>query len=155
MTPIQDPGGEPRWLLYARAELARGVKEIKGPEHNPRILEYFTATKLVPRDGDETAWCSAFVGYCLQQTGFVPSGSAAARSYLKWGIPLGVPRLGAIVVLSRGENPLNGHVGFWVGQSPMQVMLLSGNQADSVSIAAYGRWRVLGYRWPLEAMGSP
>jgi uncharacterized protein (TIGR02594 family) len=60
----------------ALAELASGVAEVVGVEHNPRILEYHTATSLGASE-DEVPWCAAFVNWCLLQAGAASSSSGA------------------------------------------------------------------------------
>jgi hypothetical protein len=43
-----------------------------------------------------------------------------------------------------------GHVGFVVGEDMARhaLLLLGGNQGNAVSVAAFDRNRVVGYRWP-------
>ena len=139
----------PVWMRAAEAELARGVREIAGTEHHPRILEYHAATSF-QASTDEVPWCSSFVNWCMQQAGYDGTRSAAARSWLTWGEPLEQPTYGAITVLARGKNPALGHVGFFTDRRGTDVLLMSGNQGNAVSIAAYPVARVLGYRWPRE-----
>ena len=62
--------------------------------------------------GVEPPFLLAFVGAMLARAGIEPSGSLAARSYLTWGIKLGAPRQGCIVVLKRGKG-WQGHVAFF------------------------------------------
>src|SRR5262249_37348156 len=98
---------------------------------------------------DETAWCAAFLGACLERAGIRSTRSLAARSYLAWGESVGEFRPGVIAVLSRTADPALGHVGFLVGQTADAVILLGGNQGDCVSVQAFPRSRLLGLRWPL------
>jgi uncharacterized protein (TIGR02594 family) len=125
-----------------------GVKERAGDADHPRILEYLRATTLPePYCGrDETSWCSAFVNWCLAQTGITGTNSAAARSWQQWGREITEPVPGCIVVLWRG-NPSSwqGHVGFFISQADRFVTLLGGNQGDAVTISRYARNRVLSY----------
>ena len=101
-----------------------------------------------PFRDDETSWCAAFVGSVLEETGITSTRSAAARSYIKWGIAC-AQRLGAIVVFSRPGSSWSGHVGFVVGRDAVgRVMVLGGNQGDAVTISPFETARVLGYRWP-------
>lgn len=138
---------EPDWLLRARREI--GVKERPGSDHHPRIVQYLAATRISPtRHEDETPWCAAFVCWVLEQSGITSTRSAAARSYLGWGLELVEPVPGCVVVLSRTDSPAHGHVGFYVGGSDEDVLVLGGNQANSVSMRLYPRERVLSYRWP-------
>jgi uncharacterized protein (TIGR02594 family) len=70
-----------------------------------------------------------------------------AKSWLGVGRPVDQPHLGDVVVLWR-EHPKSwkGHVGLFIRQTPNWVYLLGGNQGNRVSIQAYRRHRVLGYR---------
>ncbi len=136
---------EPIWLHEARKHL--GQKELKGAQHNPLILRWWTAIRA-PFTDDETPWCAAFVGGVLESVGIKSTRSAMARSYLKWGFPIASPELGCVVVFERG--PTFGHVGFVMGRDLRgNLMVLGGNQGDAVTIAAFNPARVIGYRWPV------
>ncbi|HEY8880912.1 MAG TPA: TIGR02594 family protein [Roseateles sp.] len=104
-------GGVPRHLEIARGEL--GTHEIRGSRNNPRVVEYHQATSLKAKD-DETAWCSAFVNWTMQQAGVHGTNSAAARSWLNWGqaVPKDSAHVkpGDVIVFPRGNNPTQGHV---------------------------------------------
>jgi uncharacterized protein (TIGR02594 family) len=141
------PDDESPWMRVAAEEL--GQRELHGQRHNRRIVDYLRAVGL--SGGDETPWCSAFANWCLQRVGMVGSGRANARSWLAWGQPLGITeaRYGCITVLRRTSNPARGHVGFWVGTRAGRVLLLGGNQLNSVCVRGYPLDRVLGFRWPL------
>ena len=135
----------PAWMEVAIAE--SGQREIPGPRHNERILEYHRWTSLQASD-DETPWCSAFVNWCMGKAGFAGTNSAAARSWLTWGQRI-EPRYGCIAVLWRGSPAsAQGHVGFYVGEDDGYISLLGGNQGDRVSIAKFPKTRVLAFRWP-------
>jgi uncharacterized protein (TIGR02594 family) len=138
-------GQEPPWLPIARGEI--GVREIAGPEDNPRIQEYHASTSLKATD-DETPWCSAFVNWCLQQAGLEGTGSAMARSWLDWGQKVTEPQPGDVAVFARGTGN-QGHVGFCLGRSGGSVKLLGGNQNDEVNVAWQNASRLLGYRRPI------
>ncbi|WP_322470304.1 TIGR02594 family protein [Hydrogenophaga sp. SNF1] len=136
---------DPLWLAEARRYL--GVREIPGVNHHPLILAMWKAIKRGGIRDDETPWCAAFVGFCLENVGIVSSRFESARSYLEWGRPLDKPVPGCITVLGRTGG---GHVAFGAGVDRHgDLLLLGGNQGNSVSIAAFPRSRVLGYRWPL------
>lgn len=134
----------PPWLDVALKEL--GVAEVQGPKDNPRIVEYHQATTLKATD-DEVPWCSSFACWCMQQSSVIHLHKATARSWLLWGVPLQKPAYGCVVVIKRGNNPAQGHVGFLVGIDAEHVHILGGNQGDKVSIAPFKREDVLGYRW--------
>jgi uncharacterized protein (TIGR02594 family) len=142
---------DPSWLTVARGEL--GVREVAGKADNPRIEEYLRTVTRLHDPADETPWCSAFVNWCVEHSGLVGTGRANARSWLRWGLPIATPRIGCVVVLWRqARASTKGHVAFLVGRGPGPVLqLLGGNQANAVSVRAYPRSRVLGYRWPNDA----
>src|SRR6185369_3251163 len=102
-----------------------GTREVKGPQHNAAILRMWEAIKSPLRD-DESPWCAAYVGHCLEAAGVQSTRSAAARSYLRFGDPVGGDirnAYGAIVVLSRPGNSWSGHVGFLTGYDPQAEVL--------------------------------
>ena len=124
------PAGQPKWLTVALGE--RGVKEIRGSEDSPRVLEYHQATSLKAKD-DETSWCSSFVNWSMKQAGVQGTNSAAARSWLNWGEKVTPDaahvKPGDVIVFPRGNNPAFGHVAIVkevLGDG--QVMVVGGNQ---------------------------
>lgn len=154
MTRIVPNDGDPIWLRVAYGELSRGVRERRGPEDDPSILDYLSATNYGGPLHDEVPWCSAFACWCMEQAGVKSPRAANARSWLDWGEPLTTPRRGAIAVFARGAGELAGHVGFWLQSLAFADVLLGGNQADAVSVAPCQRagraHRLLGYRWPAQ-----
>ncbi|MCV0393956.1 MAG: TIGR02594 family protein [Rhizobiaceae bacterium] len=125
----------------ARAELALGVREISGSRHNPRIVMYHSTTRggAAP---DETAWCSSFVNYCVEQAGLRGTDSKWARSWHDsggWGRDVTAAAVeGDIVVFRRqGTNVDGGHVGFFIEEDASSILLLGGNQGNRISIARY------------------
>jgi len=142
------PAGSPDapWYEVAMQEMAIGVDEIPGPEDNPRIVAYHQSTTL-EADDDETPWCSSFVNWCVQRAGVQGTRSALARSWLSWGQELTAPRRGCIVVLRRGSNAQQGHVGFYHDDAGDRILVLGGNQGNRVNISSFPKDRVLGYRW--------
>jgi uncharacterized protein (TIGR02594 family) len=144
---------QPRWLELAWADL--GVAEAPGPANNPKVVRYYADAGHPEVGADEVAWCAAFVGACLERAGVTGTRSLMARSYLAWGEPLEEPRTGAVAILSRGADPSLGHVGFLVGQTADDVILLAGNQGDAVSVQAFPLSRLVGLRWPASPAAAP
>lgn len=146
------PQTEPKWLTLARAEI--GVQEIKGPQSNEKILEYFKDAGHDEIDNEDVAWCAAFTSAILKRAGVAPlqpSKSLGARNYERWGIPLTSPRLGAIGVKYRaGGSPKDwtGHVGIIVAANPTTIWMISGNSRNRVGIDAFRRVEFTAYRWP-------
>jgi uncharacterized protein (TIGR02594 family) len=144
-------GNEPPWMIEARKHV--GLKEIPGAKHALQILEWWEAIKAPFRD-DETPWCAAFVGGCLETVGIRSTRSAAARSYAKSErfFKLSKPAQGCIVVFWRGSpTGWSGHVAFLAGIGDGAIWCLGGNQGDKVSIAKFSPGRLIGYYWPYES----
>jgi uncharacterized protein (TIGR02594 family) len=125
----------------AQAELARDVREIAGPEDNPRIVLYHSTTSG-GASPDETAWCSSFVNYCVEQAGSKGTDSKWARSWHDgdWGqVVTEDPRAGDIVVWRRKSASMDGgHVGFLVEKiGDNTIRVLGGNQSNRVRISDY------------------
>lgn len=135
----------PPWLIVADGELQQA--EVPGPGNNPRIVEYFKATTY-HATADAVPWCSAFLNWVMAKAGVKGSGSAAAISWLHWGLDLGEhPRLGCVVVFEH-------HVSLYVGPDPQfdnHIRCEGGNQSDRVKVSSYPLEDVLSYRWPKEA----
>jgi uncharacterized protein (TIGR02594 family) len=137
----------PRPIDIALQELAQGVAEIPGREDNPRIVMYHRTTEGGAAH-DETAWCSSFVNYCVEQTGLQGTDSKAARSWhdQDWGRDVTTaPIEGDIVVFSR-HSPTEdgGHVGFFITDEDDQIRILGGNQHNRISIGLYPKDGSLG-----------
>ncbi len=135
------------WLKIAFEEM--DTCEVTGPGANPKIVGYHSITTL-KATSDEVPWCASFVGWCLEKGGIKSTKSAAARSYEDWGIAIAKPVEGCIVILSRGADPRNRHVGFYVEETDRTVAILGGNQDNRVKIAPFNKSRVIGYRWPFD-----
>jgi uncharacterized protein (TIGR02594 family) len=136
--------------LIATAESALGLNEDK----QKNILANYLSAGGIEIDPSQTAWCASFVNATLAKTGLDGTGALNARSFLNWGTEITTPQLGDVVVLSRGSDPAKGHVGFFKGfDADGNILILGGNQGDSVSVNAYNKDRLLGYRRPDGATG--
>jgi uncharacterized protein (TIGR02594 family) len=170
---VRDPE---RFRLLSRelpnaAQAALGKMEaVRLEERNPEINKYFQGVKTDPAydkkgrsfdiaptyesggHGQITAWCAAFVNWCLNQAGIPHLGYATARSWLDFGTPVASPVYGCITVIrpSRATGSTTGHVAFFVGHQGSKIKLLGGNQGDQVSEALFAESTVLGYRWPTK-----
>lgn len=146
---------DPPWLAYARQQI--GVREIKGPRHEPRILAM--ARRVAPWLGiavadDETPWCGTFAADCVRAARLDPPKIAVrAKAWASWGGPISLaatrPPLGAVAVFERQGG---GHVGFVVAvHRDGSLDILGGNQGDAVNIRRFGRDRLVALRWPRGA----
>jgi len=95
-------------------------------------------------------WCADFINFILRRTGHTTTNSRAAKSFLDYGKRIDSPRVGAIVVLTRGVN--NGHVGIVRGTDGAgNIIVISGNHGNKVWESPYPKSRVLGYVIPSES----
>ncbi len=157
------------WMERAAGEL--GVAEIPGKSSDKRVDTYHAS--LPPPDGkavhDETAWCSAFANWCLQNSGIKtqPAVNRSARSWMHWGQTC-KPTPGCIVVFWRRPEPTDkdskiqagwtkdqlikdgsyGHVAFYCGQAGDRVLVYGGNQSPSTH---YSEGEVCKKRYPLDS----
>ena len=140
----------PETLKIALGEL--GQKEIRGAQHNKRILEYQETTGLEFGD-DETPWCSIFANWVSLQANLPRSKKPNARSWLDTGWKTSWPQPGDIVVFWRGKrNGWKGHVGFFMGytKSGKSIYCIGGNQDDAVTVQSYPLSKVIGFRSLVE-----
>jgi uncharacterized protein (TIGR02594 family) len=135
----------PPWLELSYKEL--NTREIRGPEANPKIVDYFKYCSY-KSTSDETPWCSAFACAMMERSGIPSPKSARARDWQKWGLRILKPVQGCVVVLKRGDNPEQGHVGFYVYETENTIALLAGNQSNQVGIQEFSKFDVLDFRIP-------
>jgi uncharacterized protein (TIGR02594 family) len=146
-------GGPATWLKIAIKE--KGVTEIKGKKHNPRIIQYHATTTL-QASTDEIAWCSSFVNWVMIQAGIGGTNSATAASWLKWGTAC-TAKKGAVAII-RNTNAANSsltysgnHVGFFNNETAKHFVIFGGNQSNQVKVSYYPKssWTLYGYRWAI------
>jgi uncharacterized protein (TIGR02594 family) len=141
---------------YDLAQRFVGLKEVPGVASNPLVLGMLRLD-VADVQGDDVAWCSAFVNFIAWMLRLPRSKSLAARSWLGIGQPVELRDAKAgfdVVVLQRGSGPqpgpdviaAPGHVGFYSGMSGGNVVLLGGNQGDAVTLAQFSSQRILGIR---------
>lgn len=124
-----------------------GIYEWAGKENNPRILQYFKDIGQKWVKEDATAWCAAFVNWCLVKAGRPQTGALNARSFMSYGESTKTPELGDIVVLWReNKDGTLGHVGFYINETKSNIYILGGNQRDQVNILKFSKEYLLDYR---------
>ena len=134
---------DPVWLAIARADI--GQRETLGPNDSPWIrnmLKTLGATWLLGQP-----WCGGAVAEWMRAADCaIPRHWYRARAWADWGQALTRPAHGCVAVFSRTGG---GHVGLVVGEDHAgRLLVLGGNQGDAVNVRAFGRDRVLSYRWP-------
>jgi uncharacterized protein (TIGR02594 family) len=137
------PSSEPVWLEVARSQL--GVTEAKNPG---TVVGYHQATRLRAQSA-KTPWCASFVSWCLEKVGLPNPRTARARDFATYGVAT-YAEPGCIIVLDKMATDAggSGHVAFLVGVEGADLLLLGGNQSNSVCIKRYPAERAIAYRWP-------
>ena len=125
-------------------------KSVKVDRHE---LKNMMATgNKAPIDPARIPWCAAFANAILVRSGYETSGSLMARSFLQYGVVTKDPKVGDIVVTTRGRSRSAGHVGFFDGfeyfEGVKYVKVFGGNTAKSVQVGYFPVNEVLGYRTP-------
>lgn len=126
------------------------IAELPGRDEHPFVQWCHMLCGLGSNQPDETPWCSSFVNAIAWQLRLPRSKSAAARSWLAIGETVSSVNFATVgydvVVLTRGSNPMQGHVGFYAGSTGEHVSVLGGNQGNTVSIASFPLRDVVGFR---------
>lgn len=141
---------------YSLAQRFVGIEEVAGRVANPQIMAMLKLDAEWPQ-GDEVAWCSAFMNYIAWLLRLPRSKSLMARSWLQMGVPIELELAVAgfdVVIFKRGPDPqpgpdvINapGHVGFYAGVHEGKILTLGGNQSDTVRVSGYAESRLLGVR---------
>ncbi|MBK9327718.1 MAG: TIGR02594 family protein [Sphingobacteriales bacterium] len=130
------------WIDKAKSQI--GIKEdLNKDANNPEVVKYLNYDG-VPSDMrstmDKTAWCGAFVNYCLEESGYTGESTnpLAVENWMgmwnNWtdGVQIDEPEYGALVTFG------NNHIGFVVGlDGKGNLYVLGGNQDDEVNISIY------------------
>jgi uncharacterized protein (TIGR02594 family) len=129
---------------------------------NPVIVLFFVATHTQP-SGDQTAWCAAFVNWCLAKSGIRGTNDPSSQSFIKqkWGTEVwnktqgtmpSIAKRGDIAIFRHKSDPVHGHVCFFTQVSKgydRRIDVLGGNQIrgagpnrihliDSVAMKVFG-----------------
>lgn len=156
-----------RQIPYSAFEMAQryvGIKEVSGQFDNPQIMAWLKLDMQWP-EGDEVPWCSAFVNGIAHAFRLPRSKSLRARSWLLMGEPIDLekaePGFDVVIIKRAGDDSgpdvidAPGHVGFYAGIERFtdrggtdreRILILGGNQGNSVSIAGFSSDRLLGVR---------
>lgn len=143
---------ETRPLVWAADKL--GEKEIPGDRDNPFIVWCFKEVGRPEFKDDETPWCAAFVGAALKNAGcHYLHGNLLAREYLKYGVELDEPEVGALIIMKRGTSEWQGHVAFISDIHGRTIKYIGGNQSNAVTEDEVDRYatKILGFRRPVSA----
>ena len=141
---------------FSMAERFVGVKEVSGSASSPQVLAMLRLDAEWP-EGDDVPWCSGFMNYVAWLLRLPRSKSLLARSWLGVGSSVTLEEAEAgfdVVILKRGGSAepgpevldAPGHVGLFAGRDGEGILVLGGNQSDSVNVQIYPASRLLGIR---------
>jgi uncharacterized protein (TIGR02594 family) len=136
-----------RKINFAAAENMIGLNARRDRYY---LKQKFTQTFGRTVDPARIPWCAAWANLVLAENGIQGTNSLLARSFENWGRPISNPSQGDLVVLRRGRNRIQGHVGFFYAfierDGVKYVGLLGGNQGHEVKISYYPISKVIAYR---------
>jgi uncharacterized protein (TIGR02594 family) len=122
-----------------------GFHSDAGPARVLPVAERYRGTNPT---GHSRAWCAVFANMILARTGYSGTGSAAARSFARYGRAASGPAPGIIAVWPH-------HVGFVVGAvAPGRIRVISGNHNHRVAEGDYSTRSVMAFRYPDRANRS-
>lgn len=126
-----------------------GVKEFSSGS-NPQIEAYhkFADKNNLKIESQSVSWCSSFVCWAMESSGFKSTNDKAARSWLNYGKETKAPKKGDIVIFWReSKTSWKGHVAFFIEYSKTgNIICLGGNQSDAVCYKEYLKEQLLGFR---------
>lgn len=157
--PTPHPVIVPPWIPIGLGEIGV-IEDARSGQTHPRIPEYHSVTRA-GRALDDIAWCSSYVGCCLELAGIRSTRNKTAASYKTWDMDC-LPRLlsadpsawlsvfGAVAFFGPKDpdSASSGHVGFLLGRSAGDLFVLGGNQDNRVSIALRRMTSLQALRWP-------
>lgn len=132
------------WISEARKYI--GMREKTGRNDHSKLDAGWLSFGAAWLGGQP--WCGLFVAHCLRSANrYVVPMWFRARSWESEAMSrLTRPAYGCIVTFTRQGG---GHVGFLVGRDRYgNLMVLGGNQSNSVSISPFAVSRVTGFYWP-------
>ena len=116
-----------------------GLRSEGEPTRVVAVAERYRGTNPT---GHSRAWCALFANMVLARTGYGGTGSAAARSFARYGRAASGPAPGVIAVWPH-------HVGFVVGAAaPGRIRVISGNHNHRVAEGTYSTRSVMAFRYP-------
>ena len=124
----------------ATATTVAAAKTYQGMHEGKHTGSLSKLLKVNPR---KTPWCAAFANAILKKKGKKGTGSLTARSFFAWGKRVSNPQQGDVVIIKTKRGY---HVGFFVGFKGNKVLVIGGNQSNSVKITAYSRKSVAQFR---------
>lgn len=129
----------------------KGLHEVR---NRSALMAWLRSDGRTLGDPAKLPWCGDAIETAMAltlPTEPLPSNPYLARNWLKFGVPLGRPALGAVIVFWRGSKAgTSGHVGFYAGEDAQAYHVLGGNQSNAITIARLDKARVLGFRWPAK-----
>lgn len=153
--PKENTGERAPWMKIAWEE---EVKKLKETGSNKEIQKFFDGTpyeqsmKNGKKNESNISWCATFVNWVMTKYGYKGVKGYNAVRALEWanwteGIDIKKPVYGAIAVKRRTGG---GHVGFVAGKKGSKIVLLGGNQNNSLNCSKYSESEFFAYLVPKD-----
>lgn len=143
---LKERNADPPWLLQMKKYVGQLCPTGKPP--TAFIRETFKHTTYPLTDVTPPA-CAAGLNRCLEEVGILGTKSAAAKSFLEWGIEHDIV-CGSILVFRWPAGDY--HVTLFAGEGDANTVACLGfNQNHKVQLSVYARKWIVGVRWPVVA----
>jgi uncharacterized protein (TIGR02594 family) len=141
-----------RLRIYEAAAKYIGTKEVPGEKSNPLIQKWIKeAADWLPDNDSATPWCGCFRGHVGFETATgVPRAHYRAANWLTWGLSvrdLDAAARGDTLVFKRNGGF---HVALFHSYEDNKLLILGGNQSDSVCITTANINSLVGIRRAVE-----
>ena len=133
----------PPWLGECRRKA--GLHEVK---NRSALMAWLKSDGRSLGDPAKLPWCGDLVETCIALTlpaEILPTNPYYATNWASFGVALGLPSLGCVLVFSRRGG---GHVGFYEGEDASTYHVRGGNQSNAITVARIAKARCIAKRWP-------
>jgi uncharacterized protein (TIGR02594 family) len=133
----------PPWLSECRRKA-----RLHEAKNRSVLMAWLRSDGKTLGDPAKLPWCGDLVETCLAltlPTEKLPANPYYARNWATFGVRLGLPALGCVLVFSRTGG---GHVGFYEGEDASYYHVRGGNQSNAITVARLAKTRCIAFRWP-------
>jgi uncharacterized protein (TIGR02594 family) len=133
----------PPWMAEMHRRM--GLHEVRD---NAKLIDFLKIGRFLGNPKN-LPWCGDAVESCIAKTLTaepLPSNPFFAQAWATFGINVGVPLVGSIGVIK--WNASSGHVGIVAGIEGDKVVLLGGNQSNTINLSSFARSKFIAFRWP-------
>lgn len=133
----------PPWMAEMHRRM--GLREV---QHKAKLIDFLKIGRFLG-DPANLPWCGDAVESCIAKVlpaEALPANPFWAQAWATFGINVHAPLVGSIGVIRWSAKA--GHVGFVAGVDGAKVVLLGGNQDNTINLSSFPRDKFIAFRWP-------